>query len=95
MSLITKIISKTAGRFSPKLRTIAEFSETYLDIIKTRGLSQKTLNNRTHYVGNIVRTMGDLPIGSVSPTRLRLRSRALPGSTPRRASGPSPNLRTC
>lgn len=67
MSLIANIISKTAGRFSPKYRTVAQFADIYAQVIETRGLSKKTLENRRCYINNIRRLLGSQAIGSVRP----------------------------
>lgn len=67
MSFLTTLASKTVGRFAPGLRTVSQFVDIYIQIVETRGLCAKTVQNHRNYIKHIRSAFGEHAIGSVKP----------------------------
>ncbi len=67
MSFLTTLASKTVGHFSPKYRTVSQFADIFIQIVETRGLTPKTVQNHRNYIRHILNAFGGHAIGSVKP----------------------------
>jgi len=76
------ILSATMGCFSPRFRTLSEWSAVYDSIISDRPLSNKTLQGRRASIRCILKQFGNHQIGSIQPREIVAWLRHLREQTP-------------
>ncbi len=64
---MSRILSATLGRISPKYRTFSEWTDVYRQIVESRSLSDKTIANRRNSLKYLVGELGPRSIGSIRP----------------------------
>lgn len=61
------ILSATIGRFVPKYRLVSQWCDVYSEIVKSRPISKKTIENRKGYAARIRSALGSKTISSIRP----------------------------
>lgn len=67
MSMLSSVLGRTVGHIVPKFRTLRQWEPIYRQIIQSRNITQKTRDNRKHYMNRIFEALGDRPIGAIRP----------------------------
>ena len=64
---MSRLISATIGRFSPRFRTLSGWLVIYDEILTTRPFSKKTLGNRRNSVRYLRDALGEETVSSIKP----------------------------
>lgn len=76
------LLSATLGRLAPQFRTLGEWACIYDQIIETRPLCTKTLQNRRASIRHIVGALGDRSLRSIRPLDVAVAVRDLHARAP-------------
>lgn len=67
VNFLTKYANKTLSLFSDKYKTVNEFLVIYKDILTSKQITKKTINNRLRYLHYLEEEFGERALSSIQP----------------------------
>lgn len=89
------ILAKTLGHFSPKFKTFNQWADKYEDILSSKDISKKTIDNHKSALKHLRRAVGEESISRIRPYQIAQAARELHQTYPHSAQRMLSEAKAC